>query len=166
MAVAHEVIDHEHNCLHRGEYWHAVHFNAALANGASDGFVIKTGDREAHVYFSIVSSGSALLRFMEGATVTASDTTTPYNANRYRGGSGTLSLSSASTGTSPDFAPTVNGTMLWEAHIPAIGGFGGGGEMFETIGWLLNRNTTYVLGACNKQGATGGTGFRVSWCAG
>jgi hypothetical protein len=141
----------------------ATYLNAALAYAASDGVGISTGDEQIYIKFKVYTSGSALVRLFEGPTITASATLATYNANRYLGGSGTLSISSASTGTSPDFAAAARGTMLWESHIASIGAFGGAGTQEDDVGWILNRNSKYMLCASNLQGTTGGTGFQLIW---
>jgi len=164
MAVAHEVFQETEGIIKRGKYWVTTHLNAALANAASDGVVISVGSAaEVRFKFQITSSGSALLRLMEAPTVTASAALTAYNANRYRAASGALSISGASLGTSPDFAAAAKGTVIWESFVPAIGAFGGGGTVGDETGRILNRNTKYILGASNAQGATGGIGFRLEW---
>jgi hypothetical protein len=137
--------------------------NAALATTASDGIAIAVGSEPLYVNINVTSSGSALIRVFESPVITASALLQYYNADRQDAASGTMSIASASTGTSPDFAAAARGTMIWESNITAIGAFGGGGEIQDQVGWVLGADKTYMICASNLQGATGTMGFRLIW---
>ena len=159
MAAPREVADFVHNQVRRAKLF-TVYTYASLADGASTGIVIKTGSVPLHLRGYVNSSGSALIQWHENTTYTASAVITPGNNNRYQGASGTLSGMSACFGASPDVAAACWNTLMWQGHIPADSKqVGGGGNVYTDSEWILNTNQTYVVGASNKQGATGPTGI-------
>jgi hypothetical protein len=163
MARAKEVADTYRNKVRAGKCFRATYLNAALATTASDGVAIAVGSEPLYMQFNVTSSGSALIRLFEGPTVSASALLAYYNADRLDGASGAMSISTASTGTSPDFAAGARGTMIYESNITAIGAFGGGGDREDNVGWVLNTEKTYMICASNLQGATGTMGFQLVW---
>lgn len=164
MARPHEVIDFVHNKVHQANMWSYFVFTAALADGASNAIAIQTGSDDIHLSWRVISSGSALVQFHEIPTITSCATGTPYNMNRYRGGSGANALSSASVGASPNIAAACFNTLLWQGHIPAQSKqTGGGGEVRAETEWILNKDTAYTIAASNAQGATGGVGIYIEY---
>ena len=158
------VILYPHNRVHENKMWH-YHVHTILANAASQGLVIAVGDNDLHLNFDVISSGSARVRFYENATVTAcGEGTSPMNMNRYRAASGADAICSATIGTSPNVAAACWNQLLTEFHIPGGGKQSpAGGVVRGSTEWVLNKNTTYVLGASNLQGATGPTTLTVEF---
>ena len=153
-----------HNRVHDSKMWH-YHVHSSLADAASQGLAILTGEEQVHLNFDVTAAGSARVRLYEGPTVSAcTEGTSPMNMNLYMAGSGAAASCSAQIGSSPDVAPTAWNQLLAEYHIP------GGGKQSPTGGavksgaeWILNQSKTYTIGATNLQGATGGVTIAVEF---
>ena len=153
-----------HNRVHQSKMWH-YHVHSSLANAASQGLAIKTGEEQVHLNFDVAAAGSARVRLYEGPTVSAcTEGTSPMNMNRYKAGSGAAAECSVQIGASPDVASTAWNQLLAEHHIPGGGKKEPEGGIIKTgAEWILNQSKTYTIGATNLQGTTGGVTIAVEF---
>ena len=156
MAVPQEVRLNVHGLVHRSKMFSLTGVASAVVDGASVGLVINVADEDLHTVGSVVSGGSARIMFYEGPTITASTPVSIINMNREN--------PVASTACAGDAVAFTGGTVIFNGHIPGGGKItGGGGAVRASTEWIFAKNTTYVLAACNLQGATVGISFNLQF---
>ena len=156
MAAPQEVRDYVHAQVHRAKMFSFTFTDPAVSDGASAGVVIKTSDDDLHMAFGVIAGGSARVMLYEEPVMTASTVATAWNMNREK-----KTATGASVGHTPTF---TTGSVIFDVHIPgAAKQVGGGGEVRGNSEWILDENTTYILAACNAQGATAGMTFDIEY---
>ena len=146
-----ETRSYVHSMVHRGRTQHISNACAALGNGASTGLVIKVGDDEFHTTFSVAMSGNGRVILYEDPTLTSCTLClTACSMNRQN----KSVHPAASFGHTPVFAvagaSVLSNTVL--AGGTGIGQSTIGGETRSNNEWVLAKDTTYILAACNLSG--------------
>lgn len=154
MSVPRSVITWEHQQVHAGNMYHVSNASATLADGASMGFAIVTGDEDFHAFFALKVEGNARYILYEDAVVTASTVVTAQNMNREFSNA----LETA-FGHTPTFTA---GSVLF--NVLAVGGEKKDkavGEERQGTEWVLKPDATYIISGCNLSGTNSLASFVV-----
>jgi len=148
-----ETRSYVHSMVHRGRMHETTNACVALADGASMGLVISNGNEDSfHMSFSIAMSGNGHIRLYEDPILT-SCTLALTACNMNRGEAANIGIA-ASFGHTPVFT-VASASILSDTVIAGGTGPGqtriGGGTRSGTE-WILAKNMTYILAACNLSG--------------
>lgn len=148
-----ETIDAAHQHVHEGIFYNSFNINLSVAAGATEEWLLFTGNVYSHTAYTIKAGGDAFFRFYEGVSVSTSGTQkTLSNNNRNSGNTSSNKFFSNS-------AISTSGTTIAEGFV--VGGtgdttsFGGEAGAFARGGteWLLKPNTIYGFRCLNNSGA-------------
>jgi len=148
-----ETRSYVHSMVHRGRVHECTEASIAMADGGSIGMVVANGSVDQfHMTFSVAMSGNGHIRLYEDPTLTSSTLCLSACAmNRETASSIGIS---ASFGHTPVFE-LASASIIHDSVIAGGTGPGQtriGGDTRSGTEWVLARDKTYILAACNRSG--------------
>ena len=136
--------------------WRLSNSNTDFTDGSTETILIQTGEERMELYTDIESDGSFTYTLYENPTVSEAGTNLNLNAvNR-----ASIESSTASAESNPTITDT--GTQLIETISTGSADTGAGANQAKTpgsitgeVGWILAKNTDYLIEIENTSGSTG-----------
>jgi len=147
-----------HERVHNGEVYYLKDF-VDVANGGSNTFLVVTANTpsNAHLFVTFAAEGeSDLVAFKDTTYASTGSAVTVYNRDLSLTGVGTtISIYSSPTGV-------TNGTRIWGVRLGS--GRTAGGDINDSLGWILKSNTVYSLTVENRvAGSATAFDYQFDW---
>lgn len=145
------IMDDLHSAVHRGLFYEAFHFDAAVADDASVSLLVQTPALPAtvHMQFGMAVGGDVEVEIFEGVTISDAGTAV-VSRNRNR-------LSSTVAGTVVTHSPTTTGLGVKVSNFFVPGGTGPvqslGGQGSTYSEWVLDMGAIYCMRVTNRSGS-------------
>ena len=149
-----------HYEVHEGDTYQTSYKSPEGGDIADNGNVtllVRVGDKELHLTFSVAAGGDCEIEFREAVSLTANGTAlTPYNMRR----------SSSNSPTASAFqGPTYTGGTLLADYLNPGGtkNQSPGGTARNNTEWILAANTNYIVRGINRSGGGQPISIMLQW---